>query len=197
MSQCRWGLGEPCGSVELGGVTSESDLRCQFEIDVWPWHCQLKIPSHTQLCWHPAIQKYTSLSEWDSTVYLAQTATNEFWDGFLRLRELSPSVFLFPVTQSTPVFYSLSYLRQEIEWGLSFVLRKSSFEMEFVYLYLMILWYMFSWAVSAVIFMVYGCDCECHIIYTLYIYIYIYIYIILFNNVIEKYLIILNTDVNI
>ncbi len=132
MSQCRWGLGEPCGSVELGGVTSESDLRCQFEIDVWPWHCQLKIPSHTQLCWHPAIQKYTSLSEWDSTVYLAQTATNEFWDGFLRLRELSPSVFLFPVTQSTPVFYSLSYLRQEIEWGLSFVLRKSSFEMEFV-----------------------------------------------------------------
>ncbi len=108
MSQCRWGLGEPCGSVELGGVTSESDLRCQFEIDVWPWHCQLKIPSHTQLCWHPAIQKYTSLSEWDSTVYLAQTATNEFWDGFLRLRELSPSVFLFPVTQSTPVFYSLS-----------------------------------------------------------------------------------------
>ncbi len=176
MSQCRWGLGEPCGSVELGGVTSESDLRCQFEIDVWPWHCQLKIPSHTQLCWHPAIQKYTSLSEWDSTVYLAQTATNEFWDGFLRLRELSPSVFLFPVTQSTPVFYSLSYLRQEVKWGLSFVLRKSSFEMEFEYLYLMILWYMFSWAVSAVIFMVYGCDCECHIIYTLYIYIYIYIY---------------------
>lgn len=29
----------PCRSLELGSVTSESDLRCRFEIDVWPWHC--------------------------------------------------------------------------------------------------------------------------------------------------------------
>lgn len=136
MSQSRWGSGEPCGSVEWGGVTSESDLRCQFEIDVWPWHCQLKIPSHTQLCWHPRIQKYThhSLSK-------RLTPIQEFWDGFLcTLTEFEGSVTvcvsIYCHTHTITVFYALpSLIRGQI--GLCFVLSKSSYEMYGVYMFIL------------------------------------------------------------
>lgn len=62
----------------------------------------------------PLTRSSAGITQYKNThnaVYLSQAATDEFWDGFSRLRDLSPSVFLFAVTHPTPLSYSLSHLR--------------------------------------------------------------------------------------
>ncbi len=163
-------------------------IRVWSPLSVWDWCLAVTLPTQNPLS-HAALlasgNTKIHVALWVRQHCVFSTDCHQWVLGWIFEVEgtVTFSVSISCHTVYSCLLLSLSYLRQEVKWGLSFVLRKSSFEMDGLYI---CIWWLCD-VCSHELFLPSSLWCMMWLwmSYNIYI-IYIYIYILYFLTMLLK-----------